>query len=285
MDAACLACTDRRSPVPDVDDAVDAVQSAATTLNRSPVLHALARGGFVVNGVIHILIGAIAVTIAAGGEGSADQGGALGQVASYPFGFVILWVLAAGLAGLGLLQLVEAVLVRGTDREDWAERIKEAAKGVVYFAIGGSAAAYAVGRSPDSGEQAHDFSSALIATLPGRALLVLVGLVALSVGGYFVAKGVRRRFLRDLAVPGGTWTRVATVLGVAGYTSKGVAIAVVGVLFVVAAVTLDASGSTGLDGALKALARLPFGTVVLAVVALGLFAYGVYCFVRARFRA
>jgi hypothetical protein len=271
--------------LPDVDDAVDAVQSAATTLNRSPVLHALARGGFAVNGVIHILIGGIAVTIAAGGEGSADQGGALSQVASYPFGFVILWVLAAGLAGLGLLQLVEAVLVRGTDGEDWAERIKEAAKGVAYFAIGGSAAAYAVGQSPDSGAQARDFSSALIATLPGRALLVLVGVVAAAVGGYFVAKGARRRFLHDLAVPAGPWKRAATILGTAGYVSKGIAIGVVGVLFVVAASTLDASGSTGLDGALKALAALPFGSVVLTTIAAGLFAYGIYCFVRARFRA
>jgi hypothetical protein len=265
-------------------DTAASVRSTATTLQRNPVLQALARGGFAVNGVIHILIGGIAVTVATGGDGSADQAGALGQVAAYPFGFAILWVLTVGLGALALFQFTEAALVRGTGREQWLERGKEAAKGVAYAAIGGSAATFAVGGHPDSGEQAQDFSAALITTPVGRVLLVLVGLVAAAVGVYFVAKGLRRRFLEDIAPPSGIWMRVAVPLGIAGYTSKGVAVAVVGVLFVAAAITVDVSGATGLDGALKALAGLPFGGVILAVVSIGLFAYGAYCFVRARFR-
>jgi hypothetical protein len=57
----------------------------------------------------------------------------------------------------------------------------------------------------------------------------------------------------------------------------------VGILFVIAAVTADPSKATGLDGALKSLAALPFGTVILFLVAIGLVAYGIYCFFRARF--
>jgi hypothetical protein len=49
----------------------------------------------------------------------------------------------------------------------------------------------------------------------------------------------------------------------------------------VAAFTLDPSKSTGLDGALKALATLPLGAVILVVIGIGLVAYGVYCFARA----
>jgi hypothetical protein len=48
---------------------------------------------------------------------------------------------------------------------------------------------------------------------------------------------------------------------------------------------VDASEATGLDGALKSLAALPAGGVLLAAIGVGLVAYGVYCFVRARFRA
>jgi hypothetical protein len=54
------------------------------------------------------------------------------------------------------------------------------------------------------------------------------------------------------------------------------------VLFVVAAVTADSSKATGLDGALKSLASLPFGQVLLVLVGLGFIAYGAYSVARAR---
>ena len=68
-----------------------------------------------------------------------------------------------------------------------------------------------------------------------------------------------------------------------GYVAKGIAIAVVGVLFVAAAVTADPEKAGGLDAALKSLAALPFGTVILWLVGAGLIIYGVFCFARARY--
>jgi type IV secretory pathway VirB2 component (pilin) len=67
-----------------------------------------------------------------------------------------------------------------------------------------------------------------------------------------------------------------------GYIAKGIALGVVAILIGVAALTHDASKSTGLDGALKALADLPLGMFALVLVGIGLVAYGLYCFVRAR---
>jgi hypothetical protein len=65
--------------------------------------------------------------------------------------------------------------------------------------------------------------------------------------------------------------------------AKGVVLCTVGVLFVIAAVTVDPHKSSGLDGGLKALAALPYGTVILVSVGIGLIAYALYSFVRARF--
>jgi hypothetical protein len=69
----------------------------------------------------------------------------------------------------------------------------------------------------------------------------------------------------------------------AGYVAKGVALVVVGGLFVFAALQSDPEEATGLDGALKVVAEQSYGTVLLLLVALGLAAYGVYSFARARF--
>jgi len=80
-----------------------------------------------------------------------------------------------------------------------------------------------------------------------------------------------------------TEQRVAVVTGASRGVGKGIALAVVGVLFVVAAVTRDASRSTGLDGAMHTLRAQPAGVVLLVVVAVGLIAYGLYSFVRAKY--
>jgi hypothetical protein len=94
---------------------------------------------------------------------------------------------------------------------------------------------------------------------------------------------VRRTFRKDLEMPSGTAGRVVGVLGVVGYVAKGIAVGVVGVLFVVAALTLDPGRASGLDGALKALSALPAGAVLLTAVGAGLAAFGVYTFARARY--
>ncbi len=71
-------------------------------------------------------------------------------------------------------------------------------------------------------------------------------------------------------------------LGLDGYPAKGVALGVVGALLVYAAVTFDPAKATGLDGALRTILDAPFGRVLLTLVALGIAAFGAYCFVRAR---
>jgi len=56
------------------------------------------------------------------------------------------------------------------------------------------------------------------------------------------------------------------------------------VLLVSAAVTYDPDKARGLDAALRTLAAQPYGGFLLAVVALGIAAFGVFCFIQARYR-
>lgn len=256
-------------------------RGTASRIQDSPVLHGAARTGFVVNGLLHILIGVIAVGIAFGGGGEADAGGAVSQVSATPGGLALLWVVAIGLWGLAAFQILETALVPGTGKEAWGARAKEGGKALAYAAVGATAFSSIVGGSTDSGEQSQDFSAQLLAYPGGVVALFLVAALVVAVGGYFVVKGARQQFLDDLRLPGGAAGRFAAAVGTVGYIAKGVAVGVVGILFGVAAFTTDPSEATGLDGALKALATLPLGTIVLSAIALGLISYGVYCFVRA----
>lgn len=247
-------------------------------------MHGAARAGHAVNGLLHILIGGIALGVAFGQSGGdADQGGALTRLAQAPGGTVLLWVVVIGMWGLGAFQLLEAALVRGTGKDAWIDRAKEGGKGIAYLAIGATAYAFATGGGSDSSSQTQNFSAQLLASPFGRVLLLVVAAGVVAIGVYFVVKGAKKTFLKDIARPGQNLGRATEVMGVFGYCAKGVAIVVVGILFGVAAVTANAQEASGLDGALRALASLPFGIAVLTVIAIGLIAYGIYCFIRARY--
>ena len=69
----------------------------------------------------------------------------------------------------------------------------------------------------------------------------------------------------------------------AGHTAKGVALTLVGLLFVVAAAQNRPGESTGLDGSLKALRDHPAGPYLLTAIAAGLISYGVFALIRAKF--
>ena len=114
----------------------------------------------------------------------------------------------------------------------------------------------------------------------GRAAGRPRGLGVVAVGGYHVMKGWTKRFLRDLQAHPAPWVVTA---GRAGYMARGVALVVLGGLFVVAAWTSNPQEAQGLDGALGAMLGLPFGRVLLGVVALGFVAFGVYSFARAKY--
>ncbi|HEU0103718.1 MAG TPA: DUF1206 domain-containing protein, partial [Mycobacteriales bacterium] len=214
---------------------------------------------------------------------TADQTGALGQIAEQPFGRVVLWVGVAGFVGLALWQLTEAAVSRGGE-DDAKRRGISAGKAVVYVALAWTTLSFARGGSSSSGGTSADVTASLMESGPGRILVGLIGLAVIAVGAYQVHKGATKKFLEDLSGTGGGNVGTAvTRLGMVGYIARGSALALVGALFVVAAVRQQPGEATGLDGALRTLREQPYGAVLLAVVALGFVAFGLYSFARAKY--
>jgi hypothetical protein len=120
---------------------------------------------------------------------------------------------------------------------------------------------------------------------PGGQLLVgAAGLAIIAVGGKKIYDGVKRKFEEDMSLPSDRGARqIAVRSGQVGFIAKGIAIALIGGLVVTAAVRFRPDQASGLDAALKTLASQPYGPYLLAAVALGLAAYGVFCFFDARY--
>ncbi|GIT81988.1 hypothetical protein LLS1_36570 [Leifsonia sp. LS1] len=248
---------------------------AAATAERNPVVRALARVGLATIGLLHILIGAIAVAIAAGGSGDADQSGALQAVVAVPGGLFAVWLAAAGLIVLALWQILVAMRAQRT-----GTRLVELGKCMLYAALAALAISIALGGSHDSSSSEKTLSARLLAQPGGVFVLAIVGLAIIAGGVVFLRNGITRRFERDLRLPPNALAEVTTTLGRVGYIAKGVALLLVGGLVVAGAVTIDPGKAGGLDGSLKALVGLPFGPVLLILIAVGLIAYGVFWLVR-----
>ena len=260
------------------------------TVNAERSWELAARAGYAVSGVLHVLIGVLALRVAFGNGGEkADQSGALAAIASTPFGGLVLWFSVLAFLALGAWQVAKAIhggspTSGGKGESGAGDRAKAVGRAVVYLALAFAAFSFARGGGSSSSQQTADATAKLMSAPGGRILVGAVGLAIVVVGAYHVYKGWTKKFLEDLhRLPSGPAGPTVRRLGIAGYVLKGVALAIVGVLFVTAAAEANPSKATGLDGALHTLRDQPAGVAMLVIVALGFIAYGIYSFARARY--
>ena len=261
----------------------DRAERAGSDIQDSRAFRILVSVGLACYGLIHLLLGWLAIQLALGGGGEASTGGAMKDLASKPLGEVLMVIIAVGLFTLAVWQLIEALFgYRQLKTTTKARRkISSGAKVIMYSALGFSAAALAAGSdSGDSNESARSTTAQLMAAPFGRILVALVGIAIIAVGISQVVKGVRRKFVeRDLQSSAPEWGKK---LGTVGWVAKGLSITLVGALFVWAAVSHDPDKAGGVDGALKTLLEQPFGVFLLVAMGLGFAAFGIFCFVWSR---
>jgi hypothetical protein len=260
------------------------VSRVADQVEGHGLFQAGARVGYAVNGVLHLLIAWLALQVAwSASPRSADESGALQTVAGNSMGQLALWVAVIGFAALALWQLASAVAVRtggSAQSSQWAEKAKGIAKAIVYGALAWTCFGFAKGKPKSSKAESADFTATLLQQTGGRVLVLVVGVGIIAVGIYHVWKGWTRRFLQDLKGSPGTLVIRA---GMVGYVAQGIALGVVGVLFVLVAVQDASSEATGLDAALRSLNQQAYGKWLLSAVGLGIGAFGVYLLARARY--
>lgn len=241
----------------------------------SPVVTAGARAAYAVNGLLHLLIAWLGVQVAFGGTGAeADPSGAMALVSGTTAGSVVLVMAAVAFALLALWQVTEGV--RGPGVPD---RIKAGAKALVYAALAWSALTFLMGTGQRGQAQANNATATLLGFPLGPLLVVLAGILVAGVGVYHIYKGWTQKFRRDLASAPSRFTLIA---GRVGYIARGVAFIAVGLGIGTAGLTRHPDSSRGLDGALHDMVSMPWGQVVVALIAAGFAAFGLYSFSRAR---
>lgn len=247
----------------------------------------LARFGYVARGVIYLIIGGLALTAAVGPGGqTTGSKGALRVVLAQPFGQVLLAVIAAGLVGYAIWRFVQAVWDadgHGRDAKGLAVRAGLLVSSVTHVFLAFLAVSLILGWSTGGGKNSQGWTAWLLSLPFGRWAVAILGIIIIGVGLAHMVKAYRAGFEKRFQVDQRKLKWISPVCRF-GLASRGVVFTIVGGFFIVAAVKFNSGAARRFQGALDALKQQPYGPWLLGVVALGLFAFGVYSIVQSFYR-
>lgn len=247
----------------------------------------LARVGYGTRGIVYLLVGGLALLSVFGGGSDVDSRSALNVVLRQPFGQAWLWVIAAGLLGFVLWRLAQALL----DADNHGKSLKGLAvrggllvSAVTYGALAFYAARNAMRFASESGGSGNDGLVAWLMGQPyGRYLVGAVGLAIAGAGIAHISKGLTHGYRKYFDARARQHSLIEPVCTY-GLAARGVLFVVIGGLFIFAAVVVQPEQAGTLSEAMSWLRNLPFGALIYAAAALGLFAFGAYGLIEARYR-
>ena len=267
------------------DRAGSTAEQAGEQARQSDWLDKAIRIGLICYGIVHLLIAWLAFQLAIGDhEGQPSAKGAMQQVAEQPLGEVLLWAIAVGMLFLVVWRLLEAAFGHRDEQgaKRWWKRADSLVKAVIYGAVGVIAVQVALHAGGSS--TGRSTTAKLMDEPFGRWLVGLIGLGIVIYGANLVRRGLTEKFREHLDAEGesGETGKWYVRFGKVGYVAKGIAIAIVGGLFIYAAIEHEPNKSGGLDDALRTVLEQPFGPILLGAIAIGIGCYGLFCFARAR---
>lgn len=271
---------------------MSAVQGGERAVKRAaanPLLELLERLGYVVRGVLYVVMGLLALGIALAVKGgqTTDLSGSLVFLVSNPFGKLVLVVAAVGLTAYSIWGFTRAIydpLHRGKGAGGYAARLGFVTSAVSYAAIVFLALQLLIGSGGSSGDSTQKTIATILTHPGGGPLTVIIGLVAIVIGlGQFL-EAYRATFKEDLKAADMTASErdIAITLGRFGMAARGVIFLVIGWFIVQAGLHHDPGQVQGFGGAFLFLLAQPFGRIVLGIVALGFVALGLHSFACAR---
>lgn len=258
--------------------------------SREDVLEKLARAGYVTKGIVYAIVGVLAVQVAAGSGGKLEgSSGAIYAIARQPFGRTLLVLTTIGLASYVVWRLIQAIWDverKGSDARGIVKRLGYAASGVIHGALALMAGRLAFGQHAGARNPEQQWTARLMEQPAGPVLVALAGAIVLGIGLYQFYRVYRQDFMKsyDLHRMSQSERRFARRAGQWGLSARGVTFSLIGWFLIQAAIQHDPGEARGLGAALAMLRAQPYGPWLLGLVALGLVAFGAYCFTNARFR-
>lgn len=273
--------------------------SAARTARRkanqvareaAPWVERLARAGFFARGVVYVLVALLAARAAHEHRHPTGSRGAMHEIFRQPLGRVLLPLLAVGLLGFALWSLVQAVLDpehKGTSLKGLGKRSAHLFTAVVYTGLAATAARLALyGWAQRDRESAGRFTTPVMEHPLGRWIVMGVGAWMFVYGLWLLYRSVAKEpeKMLDVSRLRPHTQKVFKLAGRIGIAARAVVFGVIGVYLVLAGLHHRPGEAKTPPGALESVRQQPHGPWLLALMAVGLAAFGLFEMVKARYR-
>lgn len=265
-------------------------QATHVQQHARPWVERFARLGYASKGIVYTIVGVLALqaAIGAGGQTIGSEG-ALQQIASQPFGQIMLGIVALGLVGYALWRFIQAGIDsdnKGADAGAMVTRTGYAISGIIHTGLAFTAIQIITGTGGGDGDSSQEWTARLMSQPFGQWLVGIAGAIIIGVGIQQFYQAYTASFRDELktgqmSAIESTW---ATRVGRLGLAARGVVFSIIGIFLIRAAYQFDPNEARGLGSALQELAEQPFGPWLLGIVAVGLIAYGIFMGVMARYR-
>ncbi|PRY12039.1 uncharacterized protein DUF1206 [Pontibacter ummariensis] len=255
----------------------------------------LAKTGLVAKGVVYCLVGALAFMAAFElGSTSTQEAGKIGIfqfILEQPFGKWLLGLVALGLLCYTLWRFIQAFYdtkSKGSDTKGTAMRLRYIFSGLVYGALAYLAARLALGSGSQtgSGDSRETIARELLQQPFGQWLVGILGAGTILAGLYQIYYGYSDKYKKNVRGPGLKEDLEEKMIraGKVGYMARGIVWLIIGYMFLQAALHANAQEAGGSSSAFSFLESAAYGSYLLGAVALGLICYGVFMFMRAKYK-
>ena len=250
----------------------------------------VAQAGLAAKGSVYVLLGLLAFMAAfeLGGKENNDatQTGALEFLKGLPAGFALLLAIAIGILCYSVWRGIQTFRPDG-GKTKLTKRLRYFLSGSTYLAFALTAFRLVLGQQAGGGNRNQSIARELLDKPFGQILVGLAALVLAAVGGWQIYYGFSEKYRKHVQGLSLHSNHAALLLrsGKVGYISRGIVWLVIAFLFVRAAYFAAASQAGDTADAFGFIESSPLGSPLLGLLGLGLVAYGIFNFIRARYES
>lgn len=275
-------------------EAEELVAGAQAAKNgAAPWVTKLARIGYMVDGVVYVLVGVLALDASLGARSpNVSREEALRTVLAEPFGRVLLVLISFGLIAYSIGHLFMAA--RDPEREtkkgivNVVNRSAHLLNGLITFglALVAGQLGFGLGPTTSDGRTPADWTRELLALPLGQLLVIGIGLGFLGLALHQIYKAISANFRKvmRLEMMSERQQRWLISTGRIGYIVRGIIYGLMGAFLLQAARSFNPQEARGLGQTLAAIAGQEYGLYLLAAVAAGFIAFGIYVILVGRYR-
>lgn len=260
-----------------------------TSSTKRATVATMARAGLIAKGIVYLLLGAIAFMAAfelgrSAGD-SVSHESAFSSIEDLPGGKALLYVLAAGLFSYTAWRMNQAFMDTNNEKIKMSTRARYFFSGVAYLLLTISVVRFAMHEPGKGGDDKQQMAADMMSQPFGSWMVIAAGIILGTIGIYQVYYGLSEKYkkhVRSIDIHD-TTSSFLVAAGKVGYVARGIVWLLLSYMLLNAGFSHNSSEAGDTGKAFRLLESGTMGSYLAGAVGLGLIAYGLFSFIRARY--